>query len=257
MTAAEGCSLRPPDGLAGRPGRPRIPRVVAQESPVSAASAWTALRSSSAFARTVAAFSAGVAAYVVWTVVMRGVEGLLTLLASAGSVFLSKLAIFAGAIEGHPHGPWELALIGWFIDVGWALALLGGLGWMERMPMVGRSLLRARAQAGRMAVDYPGIRRMASAGVALFVFVPVPGTGAIAGTLLGTLLGLPRMRCAVSVAIGSGVAVVTFAGLSTFFDARWEALAENPVTSLVGLAVLVLFAHLAWLRAKKRLQREG
>jgi uncharacterized membrane protein len=217
--------------------------------------AGTARPPSAAFRNASAAFVACVAALIAFTAATGGWNGIFALAASSGSVFISKLAIFAGAIEQHPHGPWELAVIAWLIDVGWALALLGGLSWMERLPVVERYLGRAHQHAERMALEYPGIRRLASAGVALFVFVPVPGTGAIAGTLLGSLLGLSRSRCLASVAVGSALAVVVFAALATLFGARWQAIVQNPVTSLLGLAALVLFAHLAWVRAKRSLRR--
>lgn len=76
--------------------------------------------------------------------------------------------------------------------------------WLGRVPWVRRQVERVRAQGGRYVERYELL------GLALFVAVPLPGTGAYSGTLLAWLLGLDRRRAGVAIAagvVGAGIAV--------------------------------------------------
>lgn len=76
--------------------------------------------------------------------------------------------------------------------------------WLARVPWVHRQVERVRAQGSRYVERYELL------GLALFVAVPLPGTGAYSGTLLAWLLGLDRSRAALAIALGvlgAGIAV--------------------------------------------------
>ncbi|HEY3246946.1 MAG TPA: small multi-drug export protein [bacterium] len=86
--------------------------------------------------------------------------------------------------------------------------------WWARVPWVRRQVERVRAQGGRFVERYELL------GLALFVAVPLPGTGAYSGTLLAWLLGLERRRAGAAIAagvVGAGI-VVTLAvtGVASF-----------------------------------------
>jgi len=87
--------------------------------------------------------------------------------------------------------------------------------WLSRSAWVRRQVERVR----RRGEGY--VRRYEVWGLALFVAVPLPGTGAYAGTLLGWLLGLPRPRA--WAAVSSGV-VLAGAGVTAAATGVAEAL---------------------------------
>ncbi len=61
----------------------------------------------------------------------------------------------------------------------------------------------------------PYVQRYELVGLALFVAVPLPGTGAYAGTLLAWLLGLPRVGASVAIAAGVVAAGLVVTAVST------------------------------------------
>ena len=68
--------------------------------------------------------------------------------------------------------------------------------WLQRVPFVRQQVERVRAKGAAYVERYELL------GLALFVAVPLPGTGAYAGTLLAWLLGLDRRRAATAIAAG-------------------------------------------------------
>lgn len=200
-------------------------------------------------------WASGVAVLVVASLVaFRIVEGPYTWLELAGvtlTVFLSKLAIFQGAIEGHDWSPWTLALIAWEIDlIGSALILLW-VARLELLPVIGPALRRAHAEAHEALRVYPGLRRMAVLGIALFVFVPIPGSGALTGTLIGQIVGLSRPTGFLTVAVGAGVACACYAGAAVYLGDQWRVLLESPWTLALSLLGLLLFGTIAWRYVKR------
>lgn len=185
-----------------------------------------------------------------------------SLAAAALAVFLSKLFIFGGAIELWPFdattldfSAWELALIAWILDLWVACGLLAGIAGVERMPLVGRALREARARASQTLIDYPGLRRLAVFGIALLVFLPIPASGAVTGSLVGRLVGLTRMNTLAAVGGGAGVAVSVYAGVATFLDANWRELIGSPALMIASVIGLAAFAWIAWMRVRRELTR--
>lgn len=80
--------------------------------------------------------------------------------------------------------------------------------WLSKRAWVRAQVDRVRARGGVYLERYELL------GLALFVGVPLPGTGAYAGTLLAWLVGLNRRRAGVAIAFGvvlAGVAVTLLA----------------------------------------------
>lgn len=103
------------------------------------------------------------------------------------------------------------------VPVGWLLLDWCYARWLSRWPWV-----RARVDGlRRRGEGY--VRRYQVVGLALFVAVPLPGTGAYAGTLLGWLLGLPKLRAwgAVAAGVVAAGAVVTAVSTGVLAGVRW------------------------------------
>jgi len=182
-----------------------------------------------------------------------GGDGLAQLAKYAGASILlaGKLVIFAGLKEGEPP-IWTLTLMTFLIDLAFAFALASGLRGLERAPVVGPWLLRARTRAKQVLVEYPGLRRLAFFGVVAFVLLPIAGTGSITGSIVARLLGLPRLTGIGAVATASGVSALGFALLAIFFGEQGRTLLENP---LIVAGVVGLVGALSW-RLYQRFVRE-
>jgi uncharacterized membrane protein len=172
-----------------------------------------------------------------------------------GSVWISKLTIFSGALEGNPYDPWTLALVAWVLDLLASLLLLSGLVQLERIPGVGAYLRRTRRKAFTTLLRYPGLERMAIGAITFFVFLPLPGSGSVFGTLTGQITGLSRSATLAAVGIGTGVAVVVYAGAAQLLGDQWETIAQSPWVAIASLAILLGVGWLGWQRVRRELRQ--
>lgn len=152
------------------------------------------------------------------------------------------------------HGPWSLALMAWLIDVLIAFALASGLSSLERTPVLGAWLRRARGKALQILTEYPRLQRMAFFGVAIFVFLPIASTGAVTGSFAARILGLSRLAGVIAIALGAGGTTALFALLATFLGQRAEEILHSPITSLAVLAGAAALAWFAFQKAKSLLR---
>ena len=182
--------------------------------------------------------------------VLHGWAALGELTVAATAVFLSKLAIFGGNLSETRFNPWELGLIAWTIDLWVSCALLAGIASFERLPLAGRALAEAHGRAGETLRQYPGLRRLAFWGIAVLVFLPIPGSGAVTGTLVGRLVGLSRIGTFISVGAGAGAAVLTYAAVAVFLGSQWESLVTNPLVLVASVGVLTALGWLPWRRVR-------
>ncbi len=188
---------------------------------------------------------------IAWQAFQRGPGTLPTLALVGLSVFFSKLLIFQGAIDGHPYSPWSLALISWEMDLLASTLLLLWVVRLERLAVVGPALRQAHERAVSMLKQYPGLKRMALSGIALFVLVPFPGSGAVVGTLVGQLVGLSRSADFLAVAIGSCLTVAMYAAAADLLGERWRGMLQSPLILAVSCAILLIFGWIAWRRVKR------
>lgn len=166
-----------------------------------------------------------------------------------------KYVVFWGLTPSSPLGPWGLAVLGLVADTLLGLALGALLGPLGRLRGLGPWLKRAHERAAEVLREYPGLRRMAFWGVTLFVFLPLPGTGAVGGTFAGQLMGLSRTATVVAIALGSALTLVLFATLATVMGARAKELIEDPKVAVLSALALAFFVWLAYRRVKLALRR--
>lgn len=198
----------------------------------------------------------GVSLWYVWQVAGFGGLGELGSASLTSLLLLGKFVVFLGLHSESPLSPWGLALMVWVIDILLAFALASGLENLERAPLLGRWLRRARRRAMRVLDEYPGLERMAFLGVVAFVCLPLAATGAISGSFAARLVGLRRIAGVLAIAIGSAGTAFGFALLATFLGEQAEELARSPV--LIGgvLLSLVILGRAAWVRVTEQLKKK-
>jgi uncharacterized membrane protein len=167
-------------------------------------------------------------------------------------------------LTGRSHfEPWHLGLVIGLMDTVTVLVLVYGLGALTRIDVLRRGLERVRGQADVIVAAYPSMRRAALVGVVLLVLFPVTGTGAIAATFVGTLLGLGRFELIGAVCLGGIGGGLLMAFAATRFAAlvfTLEAITQSPTVKYAVLAGLafVAFVAITWLnRAYRRALEAG
>lgn len=105
-----------------------------------------------------------------------------------------------------------LAMLGNLAPVPFILLLLGPLRrWANHWPLIGPILRWAEERAMRRKAE---VERYGFWGLAIFVGVPLPGTGAWTGALIAVLLEIPFWIALLSITLGVLIAGVAIALLS-------------------------------------------
>jgi uncharacterized membrane protein len=177
--------------------------------------------------------------FVAGVLVHPGAAGFLASLSAGTFVGGGKLVIVAGAVEDAPVGHWEIAALVVYIDIATALILLAGIHHLDRLPGLGRRLANARASSARMLAHSPWMHRVAWLTLAGFVAVPLNGTGALVGAVLGRTLGLSRVAIVAATACGSITVSIALAVASGYWANRINDLAARPNLGLIVVATML------------------
>tara|TARA_R110002096_G_scaffold436086_1_gene667127 strand:- start:9434 stop:10018 length:585 start_codon:yes stop_codon:yes gene_type:complete len=108
-----------------------------------------------------------------------------------------------GMTDGSRFGPYELAVLSSVRDTVVALVLIYGLDALCRFARIGRTISKLQARSEALVIRFPRMHESSSVGLLIFVLLPIPGTGAIVGTVLGSVLGMRRQAILFAVSAGS------------------------------------------------------
>jgi uncharacterized membrane protein len=169
--------------------------------------------------------------------------------------FPGKFVIFSGLIKNCPMGPLGLSILCVAVDSTLALVLALFLGPLGRLPRIGPWLLAAHLRAGEVLRDYPRLQRMAFAGIVFFVFLPLPGTGAVGGIFAGQLVGLSRPMGVLAVTLGTALIAVLFCAIALTLGAQGEQLLQSPWYAAASALAFALFLLLAYRAVKRKLRQ--
>jgi hypothetical protein len=188
----------------------------------------------------------------VWIFAAPATARELTVAATASLFALGTTVVLGPAALGDQISvlsTWDLALIVMYLTAASSFFFAYNLDLLHRVPLVGPPLRRARLNAVKALKERPWIRRWATLGVGIFVFLPLPGSGSLGGSIVGGLLGLRRFTCFVTVT-AAGVLVCLLYAWFGASAAGWANRHDIPLPyrlgSLVVLGVL-LFLLSRWL----------
>jgi len=200
------------------------------------------------------------ASSLVWVVLQQGWGALGRISAVAASAQAAgKWLIFVGAKQNNPYGfgPWEISYTIFVFDLLLALVLNSFLPQLERIPRLGPWLVRTREKAGAAYAEYPKLKRMAWWGVTLWVFLPLPASGAVTGSFASRLVGLSRMSAVGAIATGSSINGALFAAMAQMLGANSESLLHNWPVTVASALVLILVVWWGWRRLVKLLREDA
>ncbi len=169
-----------------------------------------------------------------------------------------KWIIFVGAKANNVYGfgPWGLSYTIFLLDLMIALMLNSFMPQLEKLPKVGDWLIKTREKAGAAYSEYPKLRSMAWSGVMLWVFLPLPASGAVTGSFASRLVGLSRSSAVGAIAVGSLGNGVIFAAMAQIMGAKSQELIDNWQVTTASAIVLILVLWWGWRRLVRHL-REG
>jgi len=131
------------------------------------------------------------------------------------------------------------------VCVAWFVAV--NLTALYQLPWVGAGLRSLEARGQITLSRYPWMRRMATVGMTVFVALPLPGMGTVAGTIVARLIGFSLLRSFIVVFLGTAIGVY---GMILGAQTLLTVLPPQPSSAWggmmrLGLSALVLVS-LSW-----------
>ncbi|MEZ6095397.1 MAG: small multi-drug export protein [Pirellulaceae bacterium] len=149
--------------------------------------------------------------------------------------------------------PFELFAMVTYMDIAVALLVAFHIGALFKAPIIGQRVHGLVEDARFVLESMPWMRNLALVGQTLFVAFPLASTGAIGGSVLGTLLGLSRastFTCTVlGCLLGNGLLL-----LASDFVAKVIPM-NNPIVKFGGISVilvLIVAMEIRYRRQKKK-----
>lgn len=153
--------------------------------------------------------------------------------------------------------PLQLFFMVSYMDLAVALLVAFHVGSLFNLPWLGKRAASLVEDARFVLDRLPWMKNAAFTGLTLFVAFPLAATGAVGGSILGTLLGLDRLRVFLATVIGcllgNGGLYLMADTLGRYIDTR------SPVVKFGGLAVIlavVLCMEYRYRKGKKKFHDE-
>lgn len=152
-------------------------------------------------------------------------------------------------------GTWQIAAWLIYLNIAAAFLYAYNLDLLERVPVIGPFLYRARQNAMVALEDHKWIRRLAGVGVMIFVLLPGPGSGQLGGCFVGRVIGLPRRSVFGVVAFAGTFVAVLYAAFGNYIQRVLDDADVGPWIR-VGTVLIVLVVAAVLIKLLRYLGRQ-
>ncbi len=167
-----------------------------------------------------------------------------------------------GVSGNSSFGPYQLGAVIWALDTFSVLLFVYSFEAIYRLPGLRKPLDHIQENMELLLTVYPKMKQASVAGVILFVLFPVSGTGALAASFIGVLLGMNRFVLIAAVSAGGCIGGFLMAFLAANFASAIssiEAVQQNPSVKyavigglLVSLGGVLFFLNRMFRNALKQ-----
>jgi uncharacterized membrane protein len=136
------------------------------------------------------------------------------------------------------------------LDVLTCMFMIWNFDLVCQAPVFGKWTMACMKAGKKFLQRFPWVRRLSTIGLGLFVMLPFQGSGGIASSVLGKMIGLPSWYIFLSVSIGSFIGSVA---LALGFHSLEHYLHIDPILLFIGAAIIVaiLLIHRYFSRKKE------
>lgn len=174
-----------------------------------------------------------------------GALGLAYLFPPAGKETVIPLMVVGGL-------PWWLAAFSIMLfDLMGALFIIWNFPLALRIPVFGGWAERFMATGREQFDRYPVIEHISTVGLALFVMIPFEGSGGVAASLIGRVLGMDYLKILVSVGVGSLLSASAIALSADFIISLVE---TGIISGIAGVGIVIVAIVAAYIWGKRRLR---
>ena len=180
-----------------------------------------------------------------------------------GGLMLAYLIPPAGKETVIPLGialglPWYLVATSVaMLDVGTALFMAWNFDLALKIPFLGPWIGRFMYHGQEFVRKRPWLERLYFAGLALFVMVPLQGSGGIGASIVGRILGMPRAEVVAAIAIGAFIGSFALALGVEFLKEILLANLAAGIAVILAVAAAVLLIYLYSRKRRKKREESG
>ncbi|KAF1078210.1 small multi-drug export protein [Methanogenium sp. MK-MG] len=166
----------------------------------------------------------------------------------AGKETVIPLMVMAGI-------PWWLAAFSiTLFDLMGALFIIWNFPLALRIPWFGHWAKRFMTTGREQFDRHPIIEHISSVGLAFFVMIPFEGSGGVAASVIGRMLGMDHLKILISVGIGSLFSASAIALSAGFIISLVESGIISGIAG-VGIVIVAVIAVYIWTKRRRRNNR--
>jgi uncharacterized membrane protein len=147
---------------------------------------------------------------------------------------------------------WLMALTLTLLDVITALFMIMNFALILRVPRLGPWIEKTTATSREFMAERRWMSRWRIPGLALFVMLPLQGTGGFGATVLGLMAGLTPGEILLAVGIGASVESLAFA---LGWELVWELILANLVLGVAVACAVIIGTILLFVLVSRRFTR--
>lgn len=146
--------------------------------------------------------------------------------------------------------PWWLAAFSIMLfDLMGALFIIWNFPLALRIPWFGQWAERFMSTGREQFDRYPVIEHISSVGLAFFVMIPFEGSGGVAASLIGRMLGMDYLKVLVSVGVGSLISASAIALSADFIISLVE---SGIISGIAGAGIVIVAIVAIYIWGKRR-----
>ena len=161
---------------------------------------------------------------------------------------LGKESVIPSGIIAGFH-PVVIALSIAFVDIIIALFLLWNYDYAKKIPFVGKFMEKVEDIGKNSSNKYGWIKPLRFIGIVLFVIVPFQGSGGLAGSIVGRLVGMKPTNTLYAISIGAitGTLLIAY-----FTDAILSVFIKNILYGLLLIIIILVIALMIYIYKKTK-----
>jgi len=151
--------------------------------------------------------------------------------------------------------PWYLVAFSIaLMDSTAALFMVWNFDLSLKIPVLGRWIEGFMSQGTRFFGKHQWIERLSAAGLAIFVMFPLQGTGGIAGSLVGRMMGMDKFRVFISITVGALVGCFLIALGTEYIRELFMVDVRYGTAAIIIVIAVIVIAYFSSEHNRKKLK---
>jgi len=151
-----------------------------------------------------------------------------------------KNTLILGAESIFGLGKYQMAINIWLLDSILGIFLCLNFDYVKKIPFLGKLVENFEKEGVRILKKYSWIRRFSLVGLLFFIVLPFQGSGGLAGSIVGRMIGMKPMKVIIAVVSGTLLGCLTIAALAGLITKYFPVYLQYGIP--IAIAVLMVFA---------------